>query len=129
MPLQPFPIVRAEHMTNQPHVNIIIVPLFVQTLARPAHMRKERLQNGTKNDNGCFNIVHMCDLKKVLNLYLFYILFLYLKTIYPSLKEEKERGFGKFRLRAINKSLSSVCPRTRIRTIQSKERSNNCVKP
>ena len=48
MPLQPFPIVRAEHMTNQPHVNIIIVPLFVQTLARPAHMRKERLQNGTE---------------------------------------------------------------------------------
>ena len=48
MPLQPFPIVRAEHMTNQLHVNIVIVPPFVQTLARPAHMRKERLRNGTE---------------------------------------------------------------------------------
>ena len=48
MPLQPFPIVRAEHMTNQPHVNIVILPPFVQTLARPAHMRKERLQNDTE---------------------------------------------------------------------------------
>lgn len=48
MPSQPFPTVRAEHMTNQPHVNIVIVPPFVQKLARPAHMRKERLQNDTE---------------------------------------------------------------------------------
>ena len=60
MPLQPFPIVRAEHMTNQPHVNIIIVPLFVQTLARPAHMRKELLQNGTETMMMVVLIKYIC---------------------------------------------------------------------
>ena len=60
MPLQPFPIAKAEHMTNQPHVNIVNVPPFVQTLVRPAHMRKVRLRIGTEeNDKGCFNIVNM----------------------------------------------------------------------
>ena len=48
MPLQPFPIAKAEHMTNQPHVNIVNVPPFVQTLVRPAHMRKVRLRIGTE---------------------------------------------------------------------------------
>ena len=62
MHLQPFPIVREEHMTNQLHVNIVIVPPFVQTLARPAHMRKERLRNGTETMDGCFNMVYMLSL-------------------------------------------------------------------